>query len=137
MTPTRKRGFAAMTQEQQRAIASKGGRAAHRKGTAHEFSSEEARKAGCLGGKAVSANRDHMVAIGRKGGQRAGRRLDSRRQAQTPDRNKIQIDVPALPPVEEYLPEVNDPQAGQQSSSAAEADTAWTPPLAHPTTQEN
>jgi len=45
-----KRGFAAMSPEQQRAIASKGGREAHRQGTAHEFSSEEARAAGPLRG---------------------------------------------------------------------------------------
>lgn len=138
MTPPRKRGFAAMTQEQQRTIASKGGRAAHRKGTAHEFSSEEARKAGYLGGKAVSANRDHMVAIGRKGGQRAGRRLDSQRQAQVSDRNKIQIDVPTLPSLEEQIPEMNDSQADRNSSALpAETDTSWIPPLVPSTSQEN
>src|SRR5947209_16825040 len=43
---TRKRGFASMDAARQRAIASKGGRAAHEKGTAHEFTSEEARAAG-------------------------------------------------------------------------------------------
>ncbi|WP_437818100.1 KGG domain-containing protein [Sorangium sp. So ce1078] len=62
------RGFAAMDQKQQRAIASMGGKAAHEKGTAHEFSSEEARAAGRKGGAAVSRNREHMAAIGRKGG---------------------------------------------------------------------
>lgn len=41
-----------MTQEKQRQIASKGGRAAHAKGTAHEFTSEEARAAGRKGGMA-------------------------------------------------------------------------------------
>jgi hypothetical protein len=40
------RGFASMSAEQQRAIASKGGRAAHEKGTAHEWSADEARSAG-------------------------------------------------------------------------------------------
>jgi len=68
MSDQRKRGFAAMNPEKQRAIAQKGGRAAHGKGTAHEFSPEEARRAGHLGGKVVSANRAHMAAIGRKGG---------------------------------------------------------------------
>lgn len=43
---TNERGFASMNEEKQREIARKGGQAAHRKGTAHEFSSEEARKAG-------------------------------------------------------------------------------------------
>jgi general stress protein YciG len=45
------RGFAVMDREKQRAIASKGGRAAHAKGTAHEFTPEEAREAGRKGGQ--------------------------------------------------------------------------------------
>ena len=64
-----KRGFAAMDQATQRSIASKGGQAAHQKGTAHEFDSEEARRAGQKGGEAVSRNRAHMADIGRKGGE--------------------------------------------------------------------
>ena len=64
-----KRGFAAMDEAQQREIASKGGQAAHQKGTAHEFDSEEARRAGQKGGEAVSRNREHMAQIGRKGGE--------------------------------------------------------------------
>jgi general stress protein YciG len=51
------RGFASMGPERQRQIASEGGRAAHEKGTAHEFTSEEAREAGRKGGQARSANR--------------------------------------------------------------------------------
>lgn len=50
-----RRGFAAMSPEKQREIASMGGRAAHEKGTAHEFTSEEARAAGRKGG--VEAHR--------------------------------------------------------------------------------
>ncbi len=50
------RGFAGMDPEKQREIASKGGKAAHEKGTAHEFDSEEAQRAGSKGGKAVHAN---------------------------------------------------------------------------------
>ncbi|SFL76573.1 KGG domain-containing protein [Nitrosomonas communis] len=46
---TSQRGFASMEEEKQREIASKGGHAAHEKGTAHEFSSEEAREAGRKG----------------------------------------------------------------------------------------
>ena len=46
------RGFASMDPAKQREIASKGGRAAHQKGTAHEWSSEEAREAGRKGGMA-------------------------------------------------------------------------------------
>ncbi|WP_437760521.1 KGG domain-containing protein [Sorangium sp. So ce1389] len=64
-----KRGFAAMNAEQQRQIASQGGKAAHEKGTAHEFTSEEARAAGRKGGEVVSQNREHMASIGRKGAE--------------------------------------------------------------------
>jgi general stress protein YciG len=46
-----RRGFAAMSPQQVSAIASKGGKAAHAKGTAHEWSSEEARAAGRKGGQ--------------------------------------------------------------------------------------
>lgn len=63
------RGFAGMDEERRREVARMGGRAAHQKGTAHEFSSEEAREAGRKGGRAVSQNRDHMSAIGREGGE--------------------------------------------------------------------
>ena len=72
---TRSRGFASMDAEKQREIARKGGRAAHEKGTAHEFTSDEARAAGRKGGERVSANREHMSRIGRLGGKMsAGRR---------------------------------------------------------------
>jgi general stress protein YciG len=50
---TAKRGFASMNEEKQREIASKGGHAAHEKGTAHEFTPEEAREAGHKGGQAA------------------------------------------------------------------------------------
>ncbi|MDL2284992.1 hypothetical protein LJC19_07635 [Oxalobacter sp. OttesenSCG-928-P03] len=64
-----KRGFAAMSKERQREISSMGGRAAHAQGKAHVFTSEEARIAGRKGGAAVSRNRAHMAAIGKKGGE--------------------------------------------------------------------
>ncbi len=67
-----RRGFASMNPELQRQIASKGGKIAHEKGTAHEFDSEEAREAGRKGGIAVSRNREHMAEIGRKGGLASG-----------------------------------------------------------------
>jgi len=66
------RGFAAMDEAKQREIASKGGKAAHEKGTAHEFTSEEAREAGRKGGQSVSQDRAHMSEIGRQGGQARG-----------------------------------------------------------------
>jgi len=76
------RGFASMDEEKQREIASQGGRAAHERGTAHEFTSEEAREAGRKGGEAVSQDREHMAEIGRKGGEaRGGNRSDSNMSA--------------------------------------------------------
>ena len=51
MPNTSKRGFASMDGDKQRLIASKGGKAAHAKGTAHEWSSDEARAAGRKGGE--------------------------------------------------------------------------------------
>jgi general stress protein YciG len=66
------RGFASMDRSKQKEIASKGGKAAHAKGTAHEFDSSEAREAGRKGGVAVSRNREHMAAIGRRGGEARG-----------------------------------------------------------------
>src|SRR5882672_6277771 len=75
MANTSKRGFASMDAAKQREIASKGGRAAHQKGTAHQFTAEEARQAGRKGGGTVSQDRAHMAEIGRIGGQSRGRRL--------------------------------------------------------------
>lgn len=56
---TDKRGFASMDPEKQKAIASKGGHAAQAAGTAHHFSSEEAKAAGHIGGKVSQARRHH------------------------------------------------------------------------------
>jgi uncharacterized protein len=74
---TRKRGFASMDAARQREIASKGGRAAHEKGTAHEFTTEEARAAGRKGGQAAhsrgTAHRftsEEAREAGRKGGRK-------------------------------------------------------------------
>ena len=76
------RGFASMDRNKQREIASKGGRAAHQKGTAHEFDSGEARAAGRKGGVTVSKNREHMAAIGRRGGEARGANRAARLQSQ-------------------------------------------------------
>lgn len=74
-----------MDAEKQREIARKGGKAAHQKGTAHEFTSDEARAAGRKGGERVSANRAHMAEIGRLGGKRsASRRAASASRAAAP-----------------------------------------------------
>jgi uncharacterized protein len=72
MAEKSERGFASMDEEKQREIASKGGKAAHDKGTAHEFTPEEAREAGRKGGEVVSKDREHMAEIGREGGERSG-----------------------------------------------------------------
>jgi general stress protein YciG len=73
MSGKSKRGFASMDPARQRDIASKGGKAAHAKGTAHEWTADEARRAGRKGGEVVSRDRAHMEAIGRAGGEARGR----------------------------------------------------------------
>lgn len=69
------RGFAAMDEDKQREIASKGGRAAHEKGTAHEFTPQQAAEAGSKGGKVAHARGTaheftsrEAAEAGRKGG---------------------------------------------------------------------
>src|SRR5207245_10255489 len=76
MPASGKRGFGSMDEIKQRQIASKGGQAAHAKGSAHEFSPEEAREAGSKGGRAAhekgSAHEfssEEARAAGRKGGE--------------------------------------------------------------------
>jgi uncharacterized protein len=56
-----RRGFASMSPEKQREIASKGGRAAHEKGTAHEWTADEARSAGRKGGQVSRGGRGRLV----------------------------------------------------------------------------
>jgi general stress protein YciG len=58
------RGFASMDRAKQREIASKGGKAAHQKGTAHEWTSEEARDAGRKGGLASHRRRREQMLAG-------------------------------------------------------------------------
>ena len=58
------RGFASMDRGKQREIASKGGKAAHQKGTAHEWTSEEAREAGRKGGMASHRRRSELTGQG-------------------------------------------------------------------------
>lgn len=66
----RKRGFAAMDPEQQRLIAAEGGRAAHEKGTAHEFTSEEARRAGAMSHKNDRNHQSHQSSQSGSSGSR-------------------------------------------------------------------
>ena len=56
-----RRGFASMSPEKQREIASKGGRAAHEKGTAHEWTADEARSAGRRGGQVSRGGRGRLI----------------------------------------------------------------------------
>ena len=56
-----RRGFASMSPEKQREIASKGGRAAHEKGTAHEWTPDEARQAGRKGGQISRGGRGRLI----------------------------------------------------------------------------
>lgn len=67
-----KRGFASLSPERRAEIAAKGGRAAHAKGTAHEFTSAEAQAAGRKGGLAHDS--EHMARIGAKGGRARARK---------------------------------------------------------------
>jgi general stress protein YciG len=84
-TPKRsKRGFASMDPAKQREIAQRGGKAAHARGTAHKFSSEEAREAGKKGGAAVAADRAHMSEIGRKGGEARDKQYAHARRQRPP-----------------------------------------------------
>ena len=78
-----------MDPERQKEIASKGGRAAHEKGTAHEWSSDEARHAGRKGGVTVSRDRAHMAAIGREGGESRSAAARQTRQPATSDREMM------------------------------------------------
>lgn len=64
------RGFASMDRVKQKEIASKGGKAAHQKGTAHEWTSEEAREAGRKGGMASHRRRQET------GDEQAGSAVD-------------------------------------------------------------
>jgi general stress protein YciG len=84
------RGFASMDRSKQRDIASKGGKAAHQKGTAHEWTSEEAREAG------------------RKGGMASHRRKQEQQQP-TPDSNAIAPEPEtASPPSPEPIMGIDD-----------------------------
>ena len=56
----KKKGFGALLKAEREAISSKGGRAAHKKGTAHEWDSEEGKSAGQKGGSQKSNDYDVM-----------------------------------------------------------------------------
>ena len=93
MTGKSRRGFASMDPARQREIASKGGRAAHAKGTAHEWSSDEAREAGRKGGVTVSRDRAHMAAIGREGGESRSAAARAARAARAQGEREVSLSV--------------------------------------------
>jgi general stress protein YciG len=82
------RGFASMDRVKQRDIASKGGKAAHEKGTAHEWTSEEAREAGRKGGMASHRRRGELT--GSQGGENA-ENVDSSEMSARDDSSTGQI----------------------------------------------
>lgn len=113
---TQQRGFASMNPEKQREIASKGGKAAHQKGTAHQFSPEEARAAGRKGGEAVSRNAEHMAEIGRRGGVARSNRA-SNVKTESPALENDEVDRTAearQTPQPDGLPPAEKPEASAQ-----------------------
>jgi general stress protein YciG len=68
--PTKKpRGFARLSPDERKRVASKGGSTSQQKGTAHKFTSEQAAEAGIKGGAFWKNDKSHLSAIGRKGGK--------------------------------------------------------------------
>lgn len=111
MTGKSRRGFASMDPEKRREIASKGGKAAHAQGSAHEFTPEEARVAGRKGGEAAHARGtahqftpEEAREAGRKGGQARSARSAARTTPlatanQSPNSNNaMPPPLPAAPP---------------------------------------
>jgi general stress protein YciG len=115
------RGFAGMEAEKQREIARKGGRAAHEKGTAHEFDSEEARAAGRKGGEVVSQNREHMAEIGAKGGHasHSNRVAHGSTSSRDRDRNRSQRSGQGMAATSDETMTQEDREASESSTSSA------------------
>ncbi len=111
------RGFASMDAAKQREIASKGGRAAHQKGTAHQFTPDEAREAGRKGGGTVSQDRQHMAEIGRIGGQSRGANRATRQASE--HGSSESEPAPALDA------EVSDEEGGELKSQPARSPTEY------------
>ena len=118
---TSKRGFASMDASKQREIASKGGRAAHAKGTAHEFTSDEARVAGRKGGEAVSRDRAHMAAIGREGGHSRGARARAAAGSPGSGNNDVSHGNGSQP----FVREANEDRGGFDSSRGSSSGSSF------------
>jgi general stress protein YciG len=118
MAEKRTRGFAAMDQAKQREIASKGGKAAHQKGTAHEFTSEEAAAAGRKGGRAAHQRGtaheftpEEASEAGRKGGHASHQRNRERR-----DGMQQPSGVPAYAGAQTFAQEAGSPSAASSTN---------------------
>jgi uncharacterized protein len=77
------KGFAAFEEEKRLEAAARGGRVAHSRGNTHEFTPEEARSAGAIGGLKTAEDRAHMARIGSLGGRRAAEARKARRAAES------------------------------------------------------
>ena len=87
------RGFASMDRSKQREIASKGGKAAHQKGTAHEWTSEEAREAGRKGGMASHRRKQQQQQGGESGEGGGGSQSMNENPRDTGERGAV-YDIP-------------------------------------------
>src|SRR5262245_39046229 len=106
MTGKSRRGFASMDPAKRREIASKGGKAAHAQGSAHEFTPEEARAAGRKGGEAAHARGtahqftpEEAREAGRKGGQARSARSAARMTPESASHEDLTT-PPPLPPAQ-------------------------------------
>lgn len=97
-TSKKKRGFASLTPEQRKEIASKGGKAAHAKGTAHKFNHDEAVAAGSKGGIEVHRKGTAHKFRGRNVIEQAKEFLETLNPADPPANKVVQENVsPAIP----------------------------------------
>jgi general stress protein YciG len=83
--PKSMRGFASMSPERRKEVCSAGGKAAHAKGKAHKFTTEEARLAGKIGGQKIKdkAEPDHFKKLGSLGGKaRHKSRIDAKKPSE-------------------------------------------------------
>ncbi len=94
------RGFASMDRAKQREIASKGGKAAHQKGTAHEWTSEEARDAGRKGGIASHQRRREQVSPPSSGDREVSMERSESGSGITPER-RSSVELPVTEREEE------------------------------------
>jgi general stress protein YciG len=127
MAEKSKRGFAIMDLDKRRHIASKGGKAAHAKGTAHEFTPEEAREAGRKGGQAAhqrgTAHQftpEEAREAGRKGGKAALHRNKSEQAFPPAPPNGAAAEGELRPQAAPPMPQQNLPEPNTLPASPFE-----------------